>query len=894
MKKKQIVMLGSLAILSLSGCDNKVRNSESQKSPLSEKANTSDKKDSASSKPSISDSSSQSKKSSASSKTLTKLEVSFDKSEIAIGEKATLSVKAFYSNGSQTSLGENEVEISVVGESAARIGFVFTGIKEGETSVQVSFEGKTETVSLVVSHVKVLSLSLTEPLSTTLSIGNTLQLEYSLYPENAKVVDLQFASSAPDVLSIDQSGLLSALKEGEATISVSCLDENKTGKRLSSSLDFHVAVIHVTGVESDKDLLLEVGTTKKLGYTVLPEDSANKNVTFASSAEDVVQVDADGTLTALKSGTSTITVTTQDGGFTSKTAVTVKDSYDMHLDSVKEKIEKGKDYEYRSVLSYEEDYSNPNAYRSKKKKVSSKVYSNGTDYAHIVTEKKIYKDSDDPIEDTKSYSGISEDDNKYYSFTYDNLENKMSEANAYFTNSSQMDYQNKSRLFYDSDLGYSSYGLASIAENFLTSSSYFGRSALSELNRWTIEEDKITLSAKGEDTSASLYSTCYYDVSLTLEFNSANAITKLEYKNKEYDRNGYDMTNHAIKTDAVPEEDVSLVLKATYGNRTGDSDTEFAPSGLYFSSPEFVPDENAEKDDDGHYKIRIGSSTEIVPIDSAHPYATNMIDKISVKSIDNEDVLKDDSTYSRIELKGLKKGTATVTFVNSKNQEFTQTFAVVPPNPTSMDVRFRTDSSSSFSYCSSTVIKANINSSLQFTASVYPNGADQEFSLTCSDTDVTITKETDFYQNTHPIYSVTSKKAGTYELVFKAQTLEKKYSIKFTDPDDTITDEKAKGLLIDKSYSGSGYTLTFKEDSTFEMIGDDGNMYGTYSIVDLKLSFVVTSHDKDKYFEVDSSAPISINAVTLDNDWDGKNLKLMILCPTSDYYSRYIGFTKNN
>lgn len=890
-------MLCTLAVLSMAGCS-QVTPSNSQKSPVSDKGSNTDKKNSGSTTPSVSTVTSESKKSSISQeRTLTELEVSFDKDGISIGEKATLSVKACYSNGDKTSLGEDDVEIVLDGDSLSREGFVFTGVKEGETSVQVSYQGKTKTVSLIVDHIKVLSLSLTEPLSTTLSVGNTLQLEYSFYPENAKIVDLQFASSAPDVLSVDETGLVSALKEGEARISVSCLDENKTGNRISSSLDFTVSVIHVTGVESDEDFLLEEGTTKKLGYKVLPSDASDKSVTFSSSAPEVVQVAEDGTLTALKSGSATITVTTVDGGFTAKTVVTVKSNFDLKLDSVKEKIEKGRDYEYRSVLSYEEDYSNPNSYRSKKKKVSSKVYSNGTDYAHIVTEKKIYKDSNDPIEDTKSYCGINEDDNKYYTFTYDNLEKKMDEAYSYFTNSSLQDYQNKSRLFYDSDLGSSSYGLASISQNLLTSSSYFGRSALSALKMWTIEDNKITLTAKGEDTSASLYSTCYYDVSLTMEFNSANAITKLEYTNKEYDRNGYDMTSHSLKADAVPEEDISLVLKATYGNRTADTDTEFAPTGLYFSSPEFVPDENAEKDDEGHYKIRIGSSTEIVPVDSIHPYATNKIDKITVKSIDNTDVLKDDSTYSRIELKGLKKGTATVTFVNSKNQEFTQTFAVVPPNPTSMDVRYRTDPSASFSYCSSsTEIKSQINSSVQFTASVYPSGADQDFSLTCSDSAIVITKETDFYQDTHPIYSVTSAKAGTYELVFKAGTYEKKYNVTFTDPKESLTDEKAKQLLTEKTYtsSASGYTLTFKEDSTFEMLGSDGNMYGTYSINSLKLSLVVTSHDKDKYFEVDSTASITIKEVALDSDWDGKSLKFLVICPMSDYYSRSLDFTKNN
>lgn len=61
----------------------------------------------------------------------------------------------------------------------------------------------------------------------------------------------------------------------------------------------------------------------KLTAVIDPVDADNKNVSWSSSNDTVASVDQNGNVTALAEGSATITVTTEDGGKTSKCEVDV-------------------------------------------------------------------------------------------------------------------------------------------------------------------------------------------------------------------------------------------------------------------------------------------------------------------------------------------------------------------------------------------------------------------------------------------------------------------------------------------------------------------------------------------------------------------------------------------
>jgi uncharacterized protein YjdB len=82
--------------------------------------------------------------------------------------------------------------------------------------------------------------------------------------------------------------------------------------------------IPVTGVSLNKSsATLSVGNTETLLATVSPSDASNKSVTWNSSVPSVASVTQGGLVTAHSAGSSTIIVTTVDGGRTANCTVTV-------------------------------------------------------------------------------------------------------------------------------------------------------------------------------------------------------------------------------------------------------------------------------------------------------------------------------------------------------------------------------------------------------------------------------------------------------------------------------------------------------------------------------------------------------------------------------------------
>jgi len=96
----------------------------------------------------------------------------------------------------------------------------------------------------------------------------------------------------------------------------------------SGKISVKAKPVATTGVTLNKETLsLNTGESETLIATVSPDNATNKTVSWKSSDSTVVTVDNNGKVTAVKKGTATITVTTEDGNFTDTCDVSIACSH---------------------------------------------------------------------------------------------------------------------------------------------------------------------------------------------------------------------------------------------------------------------------------------------------------------------------------------------------------------------------------------------------------------------------------------------------------------------------------------------------------------------------------------------------------------------------------------
>lgn len=200
-----------------------------------------------------------------------------------------------------------------------------TGVKAGEATITVTTEdgGKTATCKVTVSdkEIKVTGVKLNKS-ETSLLVGGNETLTATVLPEDATNQNVTWKSDKPEIATVDANGKVTAVKVGEATITVTTEDGGKTATCKVTVSETSVAVTGVTLNKTETSIF--VGGSETLTATVAPADATNQKVTWKSDKPEIATVDANGKVTGVKAGEATITVTTEDGGKTATCKVTVK------------------------------------------------------------------------------------------------------------------------------------------------------------------------------------------------------------------------------------------------------------------------------------------------------------------------------------------------------------------------------------------------------------------------------------------------------------------------------------------------------------------------------------------------------------------------------------------
>ena len=175
-----------------------------------------------------------------------------------------------------------------------------TAVGYGQCSVTAVYDEHTATCSVSVSPLQVTSITL-DLESCELLVEETVQLLATLLPESAAGQPVTWESSQPEIATVSEAGLVTAVSVGTCTITASSGDQKAT-------CSVTVSPILVTAIEIDPvSRELSIGESFTIAATVLPSNATDPNVQWRTSDETVATVSSSGEVTAVGVGSCVIT-----------------------------------------------------------------------------------------------------------------------------------------------------------------------------------------------------------------------------------------------------------------------------------------------------------------------------------------------------------------------------------------------------------------------------------------------------------------------------------------------------------------------------------------------------------------------------------------------------------
>lgn len=154
----------------------------------------------------------------------------------------------------------------------------------------------------VQENVKPTRITLSQT-SANMLIGETIQLAATVYPTNAADKEVTWQSSNESVVTVYESGNVTAVGAGNATITVWVTEYENLFATCNITVKPSVTSITL----SETEVELNTGEFVTLEATVKPDDAANKKLIWSSSDESVAKV-YDGNVVGIADGEATIYV----------------------------------------------------------------------------------------------------------------------------------------------------------------------------------------------------------------------------------------------------------------------------------------------------------------------------------------------------------------------------------------------------------------------------------------------------------------------------------------------------------------------------------------------------------------------------------------------------------
>ena len=230
---------------------------------------------------------------------------------------------------------EQNLSVTIKGEKAGTV--VITAVNPAN--------GVVGTMMIdVVSEITEIKLSDTE-VTVPKSVG-FYQLYATCTPELPENEELIWTSSDKKVVTVDKNGRVSIVKPGTAMINV--VTEN--GKMASCKFTILQGMEKI--VLDETSLLMYVGDTYRMSYTLSPETVSNKSLKWSSTDTKIVTVDSTGFFTAKNAGSCVITAQAQDGSgvFTTCKVTVLRNATSISLDVKELTLNVGETYNLETQL----------------------------------------------------------------------------------------------------------------------------------------------------------------------------------------------------------------------------------------------------------------------------------------------------------------------------------------------------------------------------------------------------------------------------------------------------------------------------------------------------------------------------------------------------------------
>ena len=197
---------------------------------------------------------------------------------------------------------------------------VVSAVAPGSTTVTVSSEGRSASVSVIVSAVPIASIRVTPDQSTLTTGGDTVLTAIALDASGAVLRDrtITWSSGSPSVATVSSTGVVTAV--GVGTVIILAQAEGRTGSATVTVNAPPIASVSIAPTPAS----LTVGGAIDLAATVRDVNGAmvlGRVVLWSSSSPSVASVSSTGRVTAVAAGSSTITATVD--GKTGTATITV-------------------------------------------------------------------------------------------------------------------------------------------------------------------------------------------------------------------------------------------------------------------------------------------------------------------------------------------------------------------------------------------------------------------------------------------------------------------------------------------------------------------------------------------------------------------------------------------